>query len=42
MIQPVCKMGGASSGDVPNMDIGNNPRMSFILGLGETEVADAI
>ena len=35
-------MGEDSSGDVPNMDIGNNPRMTFILGLGEAEVADAI
>ena len=35
-------MGEDSSGDVPNMDIGNSPRMAFILGLGEAEVADAI
>ena len=35
-------MGEASSGDVPNMDIGNSPRMTFTIGLGEAEVADAI
>ncbi len=33
-------MGEASSDDVPNMDIGDNPRMTFILGLGEAKVAE--
>ena len=35
-------MGEASSGVVPNTDIGDNPRMTFIIGLGEAEIADAI
>ncbi len=35
-------MDEASSDDVPNTDIGDNPRIAFIIGLGEAEVADAI